>query len=258
MSKNIIPIFSTDASIGKSIIITDEAGEIKENTPVSVFSIAKEYNLDPIVILDTSMVSFIPCYKNAEKLKKQLIFGVKFKIVGNSKDQSEDSLDTVHCVNIFMKNSDGYRDLIKLYSAINADKTRFYYYGRGDFKLLQEYWTDNLLMTVPFYSSFISNNSLNYGSRCVPEFGGIKPTFILEEHNLPFDNQLREKTIRYADENKYDILEGHSIYYYQKKDLKAYQTFRAIHERTSYEMPELRFFSQPTFSFESWQERTNG
>lgn len=256
--KDIISIFTSDASLGKSILTTDEAKDIKDDAPVSIFSIAKTHNLEQIVILDSSMVSFINCYKNAQKLGKQLIFGVKFRLVADSKDQSEGSLKTVHCINVFVKNSEGYKDLIKLYSSIHADKNRFYYYGRGDCKLIQEYWTDNLIMLIPQYSSFIANNSLNYGYHCVPEFGKIPLTFILEEHELPFDNILREKTIKYARENKYDILEGHSIYYFKDADSRPYQVFRSIAERTSFQKPELPYFCVNTFSHESYLRRLNG
>lgn len=257
MSKDIIPIFTSDGSISKSILTSDESAEIKDDAPVSIWSIAKEFNIDPVVILETSMVNFISHYKNAQKLGKQLIFGCRFRIVNDNYDLSEDSMKTESCVSVFMKNSNGYRDLIRLYSAINANKDTFYYYPRGSWKLLQKYWTDNLLMLIPFYSSFITKNTLNYGYRCVPEFGKIRPVFVLESHELPFDEILREKTIHYANENKLEVIEGSSIYYFKDSDSRQYQVFRAIHERSSFQKPELSYFCQNTFSHESYLKRIN-
>jgi len=256
MSKT-IPIFTTDASLGRSILTTDEADKIKDDYPVSVFSIAKEHNIDKIYMLETSMVSFINSYKNAAKINKQLIFGIRFKVVDDSKNQSEESLQTESNVCVWMKNSNGYKDLVKLYSEGHGRPDRFYYTGRLDWKLLQEMFTENLLLSIPFYSSFIANNTLNYGYNCVPNFGKIKPIFTIENHNLPFDSLLKTKTSLFCEANKFDLIDTHSIYYYKTEDIKAYQVFKCIHERSTYEMPNLRFMSQPTFSFEGWR-KNNG
>lgn len=263
---NKICIFSSDASLGKSILTTDAPERnidgkiiqvdkpelIDESAPVSIFSICNSYNIDPIIILESSMVSFIQSYKMAQKLKKQLIFGVKFPIVSNAKDKSELSLKTQHSVCVFIKNTDGYRDLTKLYSEIHGNVDNFYYTGRGDFNILHKYWTKNLLMVVPFYSSFVANNTLNYGYSCIPEFGNIKPVFIIENHALPFDELLKEKTVKYCKENKYEMIDGYSCYYYKKDDFKAYQVFRCISERTTFDTPELPHFSSDKFSFENY------
>ncbi len=253
---NIISLFTSDASISKSILTTDEAEDkIDENKPVSIFSIAKIHNIDPIFIVESSFVSFISSYKNAQKLNKQLIFGIKFKIVQDSKLKTEESFLTESSVIVWMKNSDGYKDLIKLYSAIHADESNFYYYPRGNWKLLQDFWTDNLSMSIPFYGGFISKNVLNYGHHAVPDFGSIRPNFILEEHELPFDGILTQKITNYCRENKYDIIEGHSIYYYKDKDVFPMQIMRCINNRSTFDCPNLNHFSSNKFSFESWRER---
>ena len=253
---DVLPIFSDDSSIGDSILTSDEPEEIADNKPVSIWSIAQKYDLNPVCILNTTMISFVKHYKQAQKLNKQLIFGVKFKIVENSKDKSEGSLKTESNICVWIKNSAGYKDLVKLYSAAHANVDRFYYTGRMDWSLLEEHASDNLLVTLPFYSSFLTKNLMNYNHRAIPQFGKIKPIFHIEEHELPFDDLIKRAVVRYCESNGYEMMQTHSVYYYKKEDTKAYQLFRIIHERTTYEMPELRYFSQPTFSFESWREKT--
>lgn len=189
---NIIPIFSSDASLGGAILTVEPAAEIKDNAPVSIFSIAKEHNLSEIYLVDKSFCNFITAYKNAEKLKKQLVFGIRFKVVSNAKDQSEESLKTESNICVFMRNSNGYKDLVKLYSASHANKETFYYTGRLDWRTLTELFTDNLLLTIPFYNSFIHKNLLNHNHLAVPQLGNIKPIFFIEEHGLPFDGIIRK------------------------------------------------------------------
>lgn len=245
-------IFSTDASIGKSILTTDEPEkEIDENKPVSVFSIAQKHNLEQIVLLESSFVSFIASYKAAQKLNKQLLFGIKFKIVSDAYDLSENSLKTESNINVWMANSEGYRDLIKLYSIANADKNRFYYTGRLQWADLKNI-SSNLLVTIPFYNSFIAKNLLNYGHRAIPEFGKIRPSFHIENHELPFDELITEKVVSYCKSNDYDVINSHQIYYYKDKDILPYTIFRCISQRSSFDCPDISHHSSDKFSFESY------
>ena len=262
--RNIIPIFTSDASLGKSILTTDKGTEIKEDAPISVFSIAKTHNLEQIFLCENSMVSFNAAYKNALDLGKQLIFGVKFLITNNPLDKEDKSKHSDSNVVVWIKNGAGYKDLIDMYSAIHAnpdnyfwDKFAFKALYRGTWKILQDRMTDNLAMTIPFYDSFLHKNLLTYGSMIVPEFGRIKPTFMLEEHELPFDGMLRECVSNYCSNNGYPLAEAHSCYYYNDSDAKAFQVFKCITTRESYELPNMEYFSQNTFSFQSYIRRIN-
>lgn len=258
----VIPIFTSDASLGKSILTTDDAKDIKEDAPISIFSIAKAHNLDKIYIVDNSMVSFMPSYKQANKLGKQLIFGMKFIINSNPSDKSEKSTYSDSNVIVWIKNSAGYQDLIRLYSVINGTPENYFWdrfnskvLYRGAWDVLQRFVTDNLVLTIPFYDSFLYKNLLTYGAISVPEFGKLKPSFILEDHNLPFDALLRKSVNHYCQEHNYTCFEGHSIYYYKKADVRAFQMLKCISGRTSFEMPNMEYFCQDTFSFESYLER---
>lgn len=272
--KDIIPFFTTDSSLGKSILNSDDFEEIdkktgkkgvkpiKETEPLSIWTISYHHKLDTMYVIEDSFIGFINHYKYAKKLGKKLVFGVKFKIVNDSKNATAESFLTECNVIVFMKNSAGYNDLIKLYSAIHGNKDRYIWdkfnmmgYNRGDWKLLQEYWTNNLLLVIPFYDSFIHRNLLEYNHHAIPEFGKMEPVFVLSKHELPFDELLQEAVKNYCIENKHEIINGHNVYYYKDSDAQAFQIFKCITLRTSYEMPELSFFSQPTFSFESWEKK---
>ena len=81
----ILPIFVSDASLGRSILTTDKPQKtvdgktiiidkpelIDENAPVSIFSICNAYKINPVIILETSMISFVNCYNICDKLNKQ-------------------------------------------------------------------------------------------------------------------------------------------------------------------------------------------
>lgn len=250
---NCVPIFCSDASLGDSILTcVAPHDELEVEEPISILTIIKKYQLKQIFLCDTFFSNFVTTYKECNKLNCQLIFGVKFKIVSNAKDQSEESQKTESSVRVWMKNSEGYKDLIKLYSTIHANKDNFYYYSRGDWKILQDFWTDNLILTIPFYSSFLANNFLKYEWKSIPEFGKIKPIFEISQMGLPFDNFIENKTSFYAKDNNYEILNTDLIYYYAKNDFEAFLTNKCIHARTTMEKPELEFMSSDKFCFENY------
>lgn len=259
---NLIPLFVSDASLGKSILTTDEAKDIKDDAPVSIFSIAKTHHLEQIYLCENSFVSFNSAYKQADKLNKQLIFGIKFIITKDPLNKEDKSKLSDSNVIVWMKNSDGYYDLIKLFTAIHGNADNYFWskfdfksFYRGTWKILQEYVTDNLLLTIPFYDSFLHKNLLTYGAMAVPEFGKLMPTFILEEHGLPFDSLVQKQVLEYVKENKFETINAHSIFYYRKSDCKAFQIFKCINERTKYDSPDANHFSSNEFSFESYLER---
>lgn len=255
---NIIPIFMTDSSIGKSILTSwGPEDKIKPNSPVSTWTIVELYNINPVYILENSFSSFVNHYEISKKLKKQLIFGVQFRVVENAKDKSEESFKTEHKVNIWMKNSNGYKDLIKLYSAAHAMEENFYYTGRLDYSILKEKFTDNLLLTIPYYGSFIHRNNLEFGHRSVPDFGNIIPSFHLDSKNLPFDNLLTKYVLDFCDKNKYNVLHSNLCYYYRDNDFKSFIVRKCISNRSQFNRPNINYLSSNEFSFETYCRKNN-
>ncbi len=248
----ILPLFKSHYSIGKSILTLDADDKtetkIKETAPVSICSIARHFNLSPVVIVDDNLSGFIEAYKNFESLGKQFIFGLRLTVCADMTQKNEESLKTESKVLIFLKNSAGYPGLLKVYSKAATEGK--YYQPRIDWKVLKAMWDPNLVLAIPFYDSFLFNNSF-CGSMCVPDFP-VNPHLCLESHGLPFDNLLTGLVDDFSKKNDLPILNSHTVYYYRNSDITAYQTFRCISNRSTLEKPELDHFSSAEFSFESY------
>lgn len=250
---NINLIIKTDASIGRSIISAWDEKEIKDDSPVSALAIAHTHKLDKLIVADNSFLNFINLYKGCNKLGIQLIFGIEFYVVENATDLSEESLLTESKVQVYMKNSAGYKDLIKLYSKAHSDKNRFYYNGRLEWSDLKELNEENLQVVVGHYDSFLHKNLLTHKARCIPNFGKIKPIFAVERlKNLPFDDLIINSIEDYTSKNGYDTINCHNIYYYKEKDIDSYCTYRAIMNRSTFSKPQISHFSSCRFSFETY------
>jgi len=248
----IIPILSSCYSIGKSILNCDKPEEIVDNKPVSVFSICKKHNIKDLYLVEKSLTGLIEAYENSKENDINLRFGYKVSICQDILDKSEKSLETESRIIVWLKNSEGYRDLIKISSFANVDG--FYYQGRIDYKNLKRLWSDNLMLSIPFYSSFLHNNALK-GHRCLPDFGPIKPNIFIANHILPFDPLIEKLHKDYAKENSLEVLNISNVYYYKRQDWPAYCVFRAISERSTFNCPNIDHFGSDRFSFEDYLEK---
>jgi DNA polymerase-3 subunit alpha len=247
----VLPLFKTQYSIGKSILTLAAPDKLDRSYPVSIFDIAKEHKLSEVVVVDDSISGFLEAHQNAKKAGIKLVYGLQLRCMENIESKSEASLKTIHKLVIFIKNNQGYKDLIKISST--AAKKGFYYKPNIDMAHLKTLWTENLMLGVPFYDSFLFNNTL-YGYRCVPTFF-TPPVFFLENSDLPFDNLIQQKVKSYAETSGAEIIPSRSIYYYKKDDFLAYLTFRCINERTLLEKPELEHMSSNLFCFEEWENQ---
>ncbi len=252
----ILPIFSSEYSISRSLLTLEEPKEIEENKPVSIFSIAKKHELKEVYLADNSMTGFVKAYKGAKALDVSLRFGVKLMVCADMKDKSDKSdksFNTESKVTVWMLNSEGYKDLIKIVSLASCDG--FYYIPRIDWTNLNKMLTPNLLVTIPFYDSFIHQNLLNNGV-CVPSFD-FKPIFETGEYGLPFDFLIKNEINNYCGANGYDKLDVHYCYYYKKEDFLAYLVLRSISNRSKLDKPELNHLSSDEFNFIKFYEKTS-
>lgn len=244
-----LPLFKSHYSIGRSILTLNKAGKSDANGSDSIIDIAKENSLKQIHLVEDGMTGFLEAYKNCKEENIDLRFGLRMTACSDIKQKDEDSRKTEHRIVIFCLNSSGYFKLIKLQSIAATDG--FYYYPRIDFKTIHQHWNDKeLLMAIPFYDSFLFNNSLTFNT-CIPDFGTIKPFMFLEENNLPFDHLISSQVTNYASSNSLTVVPSKSIYYKKKEDFKAYIAFRCIHNRTTLDKPELEHMSSDRFSFEA-------
>lgn len=245
-----LPLFKSHYSISKSILTLEKADTSKQNGPDSIIDIALENNLKEVWLVEDSMTGFMEAYKNCQESKLNLRFGVRLTLCENMEKKDEDSLKTHQKIIVFMRNTEGYKDLIKLYS--KAATEGFYYLPRLDCKVLKKLWNkDNLSLSIPFYDSFIFKNSL-YFDTCIPEFEFTEPTFFIEDNGLPFDYLIKQNVEKYSKASNFETVLTKSIYYKKREDFKAFMTFKCIHNRTSLEKPNLEHMSSAEFCFESY------
>jgi len=223
----------------------------QEGGPDSIVDIAFENNINKIFLIEDSMSGFLQAHKNLSENDIKLVFGLRVTMCPDMEDKSEDSRSKSAKYIILCKNTGGYNRLIKI--ATDSSKLGFYYVPRIDFRTLKKYWCDDdLQLCIPFYDSFIYQNLLT-SSMCVPNFDFTEPVFFLEQNSLPFDYLLKEKVESFCANNEYNVVKTKSIYYKNKKDFKAYLTFRCINKRSSLSKPELDHMCSNEFCIESWR-----
>lgn len=246
-----LPIFRSNYSL-TSVLTLDpyvEKDSREENRPDSIIDIAKDYELENVFIVDNTLTGLVEAYENAKKANLNLRFGYRLNVCQDINNKTKESEITESKFIIFAtKNS--FNDLIKLH---NISSTDGIYEGRPrlDFKTLKEYWSKNLSLTIPFYDSYVYYNLL-YGRQCVPELDFTEPVYFIENNGLPFDDLLNnhiQETIK-----DHEIISSKTIYYRERKDFKAYMTYRCILNRTTFQKPELRHFGSQEFCMEAWKE----
>ena len=252
MGKSIV-YFSSHHSIGKATLTFE-----KSSTPrglVSILDIAKKHNIERPLVIDSDISGFWQLFKNAKDAGQGYSYGCK---IWACEDEADESGETDSRVSLVFKNDQAYYDFVKIYSRAS---TVGYKKGRRriSWRALQDLWTDNFHLCIPFYNSFLARNNLVYNSRAVPSFGKMRPIFFLESHDLPFDGIIRDAVLKYTQENKYDTMAAHQVYYYKNEDVKSLTVLKCITNRrmeggATLERPELPHFSSDKFSFQSWCE----
>lgn len=246
-----IPLFKSHYSLGRSILTLEDKNEA-DDYPDSIIQISKENNLKELYLVEDNMSSFLEAYTNTKNNNIKLNYGLRISATESIEDKSEESRSKTSKIILFFKNNNGYSLLTKLYSI--ASKDGFYYEPRLDFNILKNNWSDDLILCIPFYDSFIFNNTLrNY--ICVPNFSFTKPCVFIEDNDLPFDSIIQDKMKIFIKENDLETFNTKSIYYKNKKDFKSYLTFRCINNRTILNKPELEHMSSDSFSFEEWKNK---
>jgi DNA polymerase III alpha subunit len=252
---NKLACFKTHYSIGRSILTAEKPSGNLEKSQISVFDLVLDAKLNHLCVVEDGMTGFLQLAENCTKNNLKLIYGLRVDVTENALAQDEVSLKKRAKYVIFAKNNVGYKTLIKIWSF--AAKEGFYYNPCLDFKHLKALWNDNLMLAVPFYDSFLHQNAFE-GHVHIPEFDTIKPVFLLESNELPFDAHLRQKVLDYSSTNGFDTVEAQSIFYKSKRDFVAYMTFKCINNRTDIEKPELNHFGSDTFNYERWLKNEQG
>jgi DNA polymerase III alpha subunit len=246
-----LPVFRSNYSL--TSVLTLEPFVEKDNRPLnqpdSIFDICKDYGLQDCFIVDNTLTGMVEAYENAKKANLNLRFGYRVNVCQDIENKTPESNLTESKFIIFAtKNS--FNDLIKLH---NLSTTKGILNGKAriDFKTLKENWSKNLSLVVPFYDSYVYYNLL-YGRQCVPEIDFTEPYYFTENNGLPFDDLLNNHLLETIKD--YETVPSKTIYYRERKDFKAYMTYRCILNRSTFQKPELRHFGSQEFCMEAWQE----
>jgi DNA polymerase-3 subunit alpha len=247
-----LPVFKSHYSLGRSILTLEKAGSSSPSEPDSIIDLALENKINRVFLVEDGMSSFLEAYSNCKAAKLGLVYGVRISFTNNMLEKNEDSLKTTCKFVILIKNLQGYRRMVKIFTA--ACLQGFYWEPRADFKLLKQHWSDDLQLCVPFYDSFLYKNLFTFAT-CVPDFSFAKPVFFIEENELWVDEHLKEKIKEYCVANEFETLNTQSIYYNKKADFKNYLTFRCINNRTTLEKPEIEHMSSDSFCLDNWKDK---
>jgi len=239
-----LPLFKSHFSIGKSIL--------KLSGGEGVFDIAKETGLKKLFLVEDSLTGFLESAKLSKDTGIQLVFGLRISVCDTDINTSGDC----HKLIIFARNDDGCKLLNKIYSATFTSEG-----NTLPMDILKKLWNEkSLSLCVPFYDSFIFNNTLKF-STCMPNFSFCNPTFMTESNNLPFDPIVQENVLKFCKQKKLKTINTKSIYYKNREDFKAYQTYKLICNRSgwkgksaSVECPNLDHCGSDEFCIESYNE----
>lgn len=219
-----IPLFKTHYSIGKSILRLDDVDRI-----------ATDHQIDEVYLVEDSMTGFPEAFR---LFGDRLRFGLRFSIF-NENGEGESKMIA------FANGDDGCKDLYKLHTEMFDKK-------------LTTPWRDysNLVFAVPFYDSFLHKNLIGF-SNCMPDLPD-NIAFLVERNGLPFDSILEQRILSYIT-NKEDIELVKSIYYENKEDVEAFQTYKCICNRqpgrqANLSNPRLDHFGSDRFCIEAWKE----
>ena len=72
----VVPLFKSHYSLGRSILTLEKAGETAENYPDSIIDIVKNNKLKKFFLIDDNMSGFLQGYSNAKEAGLDFIFGL--------------------------------------------------------------------------------------------------------------------------------------------------------------------------------------
>lgn len=184
----------------------------------------------------------------------QLIYGVKLTVCADHTDKSDESKKTESNVIIFIRNTAGYSDLIRIYN--RAWTENHVGYGRTSWRQMKDLWTPNLTLALPFFSSCVARNLFTFNT-IVPDFP-VPPTLFKEvDSGLPFASLLDQALDLFARQHGLSVQPVKTIYYRDAAAFDAYVTFRAIGNRAEFARPQVDHLCSDRFSWQAYKEITS-
>ena len=251
-----LPLFKSHYSVGKSILTVDAPDKVEKGGSASVFDIAQKNGLPQLVLVEDSLIGFLESKKVADSLGIQLVFGLRLSVCEDmQKEFKRGSLECAHKIIIFSKNSFGCSLLNQIYTCAFTNGG-----GKIDFANLKRLYNPNdLKIAIPFYDSFLFHNLFSYKEPCILDDSFFDPIYFTEANQLPLDVPLLEAVESYC-KGSHPIEKVKTIYYENREDFEAYQTYKCICGRgfsskpKTLDMPNLDHCGSPEFCFESYLE----
>lgn len=268
---DVLACFGSHYSIGDSLLTLEEPGKAKKGNPVSVFDLATEAKLSEVTIVDSRIDGALQALKVGTKLDLKVTYGVKLTVCADMADKSPDSRRTESKVIVFAKGDTineagmprGYAELVRLWNAAWGPLGSFTYrlrgdditYGRLDWKTLTAMWSGELVLALPFFSSFVARNTLTF-SQITPTMPVAPWVFREVESGLPFAPLIDAAIDRYVGEDTGRVVPVKSVYYAKPEDMRAYVTFRAQAAGGTFDEPQTDHLHSDAFSFVDWKRLT--
>lgn len=248
-----IPVFKSHYSIGKSILTLNAPPKVKQGGADSIIDIALDAGLKQVMLVEDTMHGFLEAKRGFEQNNLQLIFGIRINMCQNY-DEDKERI-TTHKIVVLAKNDEGVKRLYKIYSFVHCDRNK-----RITEKDLKSFWSnDDLMLVIPFYDSFLYQNNFKYDANFMHTFTSYDPIFFIENNLLPQDFLMKSVIEDFAKTNNFKTQKAKSIYYRNRKDFRAFQTYKMITNRSfskkaSISAPNLEGCGSDEFCMESWLE----
>jgi len=246
-----IPVFKSHYSIGKSILTLNAPSKVKQGGADSIIDIALDAGLKQVTLVEDTMHGFLEAKRGFEQNNLQLIFGIRINMCQNY-DEDKERI-TTHKIIVLAKNDEGVKRLYKIYSFVHCDQNK-----RITEKDLKSFWSnDDLMLVIPFYDSFLYQNNFKYDANFMHTFTSYNPIFFIENNLLPQDFLMKSVIEDFAKTNNFKTQKAKSIYYRNRKDFRAFQTYKMITSRSfskkaNIQAPNIDGCASDEFCMESW------
>jgi DNA polymerase III alpha subunit len=226
----VVPLFKTEASIGKSLLTTQDVLDIQE-----------KHDLKQVVVVEDSFYNFRKLNSSLLERGVNLIFGIRLPVV------QEDAGELKSYLVFFAKNNNGIKQLRSLYSKAYCSEENLLI-----LKNLKKEETSDIKIGVPFYDSFIYQNLFNFGL-CNIQLKPFDHFYIEEDNGHPFDSLIQKQLSKINGPK----IKAKTILYKDKEDVTALQFYKAVCNRSNgkpptYGNPNLSHFCSDEFCWESY------
>ncbi len=236
--------------------LLDGASRISE-----IVSTAADFEMPAVALTDHGvMYGNINFHDEAKKAGIKPVLGCEVYVAVESRFRRDAKLDKrqYHLV-LLAKNSQGYKNLIKLVSASFSDG--FYYKPRVDKELLREYGGDLVAMSaclggeLPAKIMDRDDQGLDQSLGEYLDIFGTDDFYVeLQEHYLPEQRGVNERLVEIARKRGLKLVASNDSHYTRRADADAHDVLLCIQTNSTLDAPDRMRFGTQEFYIKSQQE----